>query len=103
MKKLIRNIDDSGRVVIPADFRELFGMYDKVEIVLKEDGVLIRPYNKNAQCAVTGNTSNLNLYAGIVLSDEGLERLLKEINNKNKHDEVFTDIKGKELLQKKGD
>ena len=54
---IIKEIDKLGRIVIPKEFRERFNLVDKVEIVLTEEGILIRnkeyvlvktnPENKN--------------------------------------------------------
>lgn len=37
-----KEIDRVGRIVIPNDIRRLFGLVDEVELVITEDGVLIR-------------------------------------------------------------
>ena len=52
-----KEIDKLGRIVIPKECRERFNLVDKVEIVLTEEGILIRnkeyvlvktnPENKN--------------------------------------------------------
>lgn len=39
---IIKEIDKLGRIVIPKDIRERFGLDCAVEIVLTSDGVLIR-------------------------------------------------------------
>ena len=39
---IIKEIDKLGRIVIPKEFRERFNLVDKVEIVLTEEGILIR-------------------------------------------------------------
>ena len=39
---VIKEIDRLGRIVIPKDFRERMFLDDKVEVVLTNDGVLIR-------------------------------------------------------------
>ena len=44
-KKLIgitREIDKLGRLVIPKEYRDMFRLYDQVEILATADGVLIR-------------------------------------------------------------
>ena len=37
-----KEIDSLGRLVIPKEMRNLFKMVSEVELVVKEDGVLIR-------------------------------------------------------------
>ena len=39
---IIKEIDKLGRIVIPKEFRERFGMEKEVEILVTEEGVLIR-------------------------------------------------------------
>ena len=38
---IIKEIDKLGRIVIPKEFRERFGLLDKVELTLTKEGVLI--------------------------------------------------------------
>lgn len=37
-----RTIDSLGRLCVPKDMRDLFGMKNDVEIVVTEEGILIR-------------------------------------------------------------
>ena len=39
---ITKEIDKLGRIVIPKEFRERFNLVDEVEIVLTEEGILIR-------------------------------------------------------------
>ena len=39
---IIKEIDRVGRIVIPKDFRERMKLSNKVELVLTEEGLLIR-------------------------------------------------------------
>ena len=39
---IIKDIDRVGRIVIPKDFRERMKLSNKVELVLTEEGLLIR-------------------------------------------------------------
>ena len=39
---ITREIDKLGRLVIPKEYRELFKLYNRVEILATADGVLIR-------------------------------------------------------------
>ena len=39
---LVREVDKLGRIVIPKEFREQFGLSEKVEIIGTEFGVLLR-------------------------------------------------------------
>ena len=39
---ICKEFDSLGRIVIPKEMRSLFGFEKKVEVVVTEDGVLIR-------------------------------------------------------------
>lgn len=39
---IIKEIDSLGRIVIPKEYRERFGLCGKVEVVVTEKGILIR-------------------------------------------------------------
>jgi AbrB family looped-hinge helix DNA binding protein len=39
---VIKEIDELGRLVIPKEMRQLFGFEKSVEVVVTEDGVLVR-------------------------------------------------------------
>ena len=44
MKKIgiVKEIDNLGRIVIPKEMRELFGFEKKVEVIVTQEGVLLR-------------------------------------------------------------
>ena len=54
---IIKEIDKLGRIVIPKEFRDRFNLVDEVEIVLTEEGILIR--NKE-YVLVKSNPENKN-------------------------------------------
>lgn len=39
---IIKEIDNVGRIVIPKEIRERFGLTDSVEIILTSSGILLR-------------------------------------------------------------
>jgi AbrB family looped-hinge helix DNA binding protein len=39
---IIKEIDNLGRLVIPKEMRELFGLEKSVEVVITENGILVR-------------------------------------------------------------
>jgi bifunctional DNA-binding transcriptional regulator/antitoxin component of YhaV-PrlF toxin-antitoxin module len=39
---IIKDIDKLGRLVIPKKYRELYGVEEKAEIILTDEGILIR-------------------------------------------------------------
>lgn len=46
---VVRLMDDFGRVTIPKDMREKFGMYpkDKVELEFTDKGILVKAYEED--------------------------------------------------------
>lgn len=46
--KIIKRIDDIGRITVPREFRMKLGICDlePMEMELTEDGILIKPYRK---------------------------------------------------------
>ena len=39
---IIKEVDKLGRIVIPKEFRERFGLNEKVELVATESGILLK-------------------------------------------------------------
>ena len=39
---ILKEVDMLGRIVIPKEFRNRFGFFDRVELIPTEDGVLLR-------------------------------------------------------------
>lgn len=81
---MVRKIDELGRVVIPKELRRTLGIdnQDPLEIFIDGDKVILKKYKPNMACAVTGEVSdnNYSLLGGkLILSQEGLEKLLDEI------------------------
>ena len=76
-------LDNQGRVTLPKALREMAGIVDKVDIILTDKGLLVMPHRNTLRCAVTGlATEDLEVFTGgIVLSEEGREKLLEEILN----------------------
>ncbi len=40
--EIVKEIDNAGRIVIPKEFRERFGLTETVEIIATEQGVLLK-------------------------------------------------------------
>lgn len=55
----LKKIDNLGRIVIPKEYRDILetGKYDKVEMLLTNEGILIRKAAKN--CVLCGSYNNL--------------------------------------------
>ena len=84
---IVRRIDDLGRVVIPKEIRRTLRIReaDPLEIFTDREGqIILKKYLPNMTCAVTGEVSddNMQLVGGkLILSSEGAEMLVKEIQN----------------------
>ena len=39
---IVKEFDNLGRIVIPKEMRDLFGLSKKVEVVVTQEGVLLR-------------------------------------------------------------
>lgn len=83
---IVRKVDELGRVVIPIELRRTLGIAEKdaLEIYVDDDRIILKKYKPNMTCVVTGEVSddNFKLADGkIILSKEGAEMLLQEIQN----------------------
>ncbi len=83
---IVRKVDELGRVVIPIELRRTLGIAEKdaLEIYVDEEKIVLKKYKANMTCQVTGeiNDDNISLAGGkIILSREGAEQILGEIQN----------------------
>ncbi|MFD1362598.1 AbrB/MazE/SpoVT family DNA-binding domain-containing protein [Lentibacillus salinarum] len=84
---IVRKVDELGRVVLPIELRRTLDINEKdsLEIYIDDDKVVLKKYTPSMTCQVTGETSdhNLSLANGkIVLSPEGAEQLISEIQSR---------------------
>ncbi|KAA0793551.1 AbrB/MazE/SpoVT family DNA-binding domain-containing protein [Bacillus sp. BB56-3] len=82
---ITRKIDELGRIVIPKELRRTLNIdiKDPMEIFTEEDSIILRKYESNMACMITGKVSNKNisLFNGkIIVSPEGAELLIKELH-----------------------
>ncbi|WP_197057419.1 AbrB/MazE/SpoVT family DNA-binding domain-containing protein [Pontibacillus halophilus] len=83
---IVRKVDELGRVVIPIELRRTLGINEKdaLEIYVDDDRIVLKKYKPNMTCHITGEVSddNMSLAGGkLVLSQEGAEELIKEIQS----------------------
>ncbi|WP_099353531.1 AbrB/MazE/SpoVT family DNA-binding domain-containing protein [Fredinandcohnia onubensis] len=83
---IVRKVDELGRVVIPIELRRTLDIAEKdaLEIYVDDDRIILKKYKPNMTCQVTGEISddNFTLANGkIVLSREGAEQILQELQN----------------------
>lgn len=81
---IVRKVDELGRVVIPIELRRTLDIAEKdaLEIYVDDDKIILKKYKPNMTCQITGEISddNFTLANGkIVLSREGAEQILKEL------------------------
>lgn len=83
---IVRKVDELGRVVIPIELRRTLGIAEKdaLEIYVDDDRIVLKKYKPNMTCNVTGEVSDDNFLLAngkIVLSRQGAEQLLKELQD----------------------
>ncbi|WP_088043524.1 AbrB/MazE/SpoVT family DNA-binding domain-containing protein [Bacillus sp. EAC] len=81
---IVRKVDELGRVVIPIELRRTLNISerDTLEIFVQEDRIVLKKYQPNLTCLMTGEISKTNLELSdgkIVLSKKGAELLKFEI------------------------
>lgn len=81
---IVRKVDELGRIVIPAELRRTMkiDIADPVEIFVDEGSIILRKYEPDSTCLITGEVSenNFSLVGGkIVLSEAGAQQLINEI------------------------
>ncbi|MFS0815485.1 AbrB/MazE/SpoVT family DNA-binding domain-containing protein [Lysinibacillus sp. 1P01SD] len=81
---IVRKVDELGRVVMPAELRKKLQINegDPMEVYIDGDKIILKKYQPNMECIVTGEVSQDNLVLQerkIILSAEGAEILMAEI------------------------
>lgn len=79
-----RKVDKLGRIVLPKELRKTLGIAEKdpIEIFVEDEKIILQKYKSYDACAITGDISEKNISLAndkIVLSPEGAELLIKEI------------------------
>ncbi|MDM8099005.1 MULTISPECIES: AbrB/MazE/SpoVT family DNA-binding domain-containing protein [Oceanobacillus] len=78
---IVRKVDELGRIVIPKELRRSLNIQerDPMEIFVEEDRIIIRKYEAEKTCFITGevNDDNIQLPGGLYVSQKGKE-ILKE-------------------------
>lgn len=83
---IVRKTDQLGRIVIPMELRKKLGIEenDPLEIFVDEDMIILKKYQPDLTCLITGTISsdNLSLANGkVILSREGADQLVKELQS----------------------
>ncbi|MGL4820679.1 MAG: AbrB/MazE/SpoVT family DNA-binding domain-containing protein [Bacilli bacterium] len=82
---IVRKVDELGRVVIPIELRRTLNIAEKdaLEIYVDADQIILKKYQANNACTITGEVSDSNLKLAdgkIVLSREGAEVVLEQLS-----------------------
>lgn len=83
---IVRKTDQLGRIVIPMELRKKLGIEenDPLEIFVDEDMIILKKYQPDLTCLITGTISsdNLSLANGkVILSRVGADQLVKELQS----------------------
>ncbi|MBF4502043.1 AbrB/MazE/SpoVT family DNA-binding domain-containing protein [Savagea sp. SN6] len=83
---IVRKVDHLGRIVIPKELRTSLHLTKGVpmEIFVEEDKVILRKYEVDEACVLTGEITpdNFELSNGMYLSPRGAQMLMDEIKEK---------------------
>lgn len=84
---IVRRVDELGRIVIPIELRRILNIREKdlMEVFVNEDQIILKKYETQMTCQVTGETSedNISLADGnIVINPDVAEALLNELQSK---------------------
>ncbi len=77
---IVRRVDELGRVVIPIELRNKFGIAEKdpIEIYVEGSNIILRKYEPN--CVFCGNTKNLLEYKDKLICEKCAKQIA-DINN----------------------
>jgi transcriptional pleiotropic regulator of transition state genes len=85
---VVRRVDELGRIVLPKELRRVYdiNIKDSLEIYVEDDKIILKKYNPQGACAITGEITSENKVFGngeLTLSPKGIEILLNELNANN--------------------
>ncbi|RPK03113.1 AbrB/MazE/SpoVT family DNA-binding domain-containing protein [Priestia endophytica] len=87
---VVRKVDQLGRIVIPKELRDTLAIevQDPLEIFVEEERLILRKYQAQKACMITGKVSGDNMVLAngeVVLSQEGIEILSHELKKMDVH------------------
>ena len=79
---IIRRVDELGRVVIPIELRNKFGITEKdpMEIYVDGTSIILKKYEPN--CIFCGNSKNLITYNEKLVCQKCAEKISKKVEAK---------------------
>ena len=83
---IVRRVDQLGRVVIPIEIRNQFGIAEKDPIEIYVDGSSIILKKFEEKCIFCGNTKNLSEYKGKLICDKCAGNIAETIATENSED-----------------
>ena len=74
---IVRRVDELGRVVLPIELRNKFGITEKdpMEIYVEGNSIVLKKYEPN--CTFCGNSKNLLDYSGKMICDKCTNSILE--------------------------
>ncbi|MEV9640104.1 AbrB/MazE/SpoVT family DNA-binding domain-containing protein [Mammaliicoccus sciuri] len=82
---IVRKVDHLGRIVIPKELRKSLQLDkgDPIEIFAEDDRIILRKYQVNKACFITGEVTNENkeLSNGLFISPQGTKILLEQLQD----------------------
>ena len=77
---IVRRVDELGRVVIPIEIRNKFGIAEKdpIEIYVEGSNIVLKKHEQS--CIFCGNTKGLSEYKGKLVCDKCVEKLSENIS-----------------------
>ena len=78
---IVRRVDELGRVVIPIELRNKFGIFEKdpIEIYVDGSSIVLKKYEPN--CIFCNNTKKLINYNDKLVCEKCASKLAKKIEN----------------------
>lgn len=74
---IIRKVDELGRIVIPKEIRDQFGIMEKdpIEIFVEGGSIILKQYNPS--CIFCGNAKNITVYRDKLLCEKCISTISK--------------------------
>lgn len=74
---IIRKVDELGRIVIPKELRDKFGIIkdDPIEIFVEGDTIILKQYKPS--CIFCGNVKNVTVYRDKLLCEKCISAISK--------------------------
>ncbi|ARJ38125.1 AbrB/MazE/SpoVT family DNA-binding domain-containing protein [Sporosarcina sp. P21c] len=80
---IVRKVDHLGRIVIPKELRNSLSIDkgDPIEIFVEDDRIILRKFQANRACFITGDVMDENklLSNGLYISPQGAKILIEQL------------------------